>query len=126
VGHRKKPGTPGKTTIPAEIVASVTKRLLSTFTKRGYHLDHHVFIIPQQCYLYVEVERKEFGTRGYRPPITRSSTTHIPLGRLKFMGIAERWEYQPYRYSDEYWDHRGTEIGTPEDLMLSMIVERLC
>ncbi|MBI4564835.1 MAG: hypothetical protein HY716_09115 [Planctomycetes bacterium] len=126
MGHRKKPGTPGKTTIPAEVVASVTKRLLDVFTGREYHLDHHIFIIPQQCYLYVEVERKEFGSRGRRPPITRSSTTHIPLGRLKFMDRSDRWEYQPYRFSDEYWDDSDTEKGAPEDLMLSMIVDRLC
>jgi len=126
VGRRKKPGTPGKTTIPPGIVLSVTRRLLAEFTKRGYHVDHHLFVVPQQCYLYLEVERKEFGARGPRPPINRSSTTHTPLGRLKFLGNAMKWEYQPYRYSDEYWDDRETEIGTPEDLILSGIVERLC
>jgi len=89
-------------------------------------MDHHLFIVPQQGFLYLEVERKEFGARGPRPPIDRSSTTHLPLGRLKFLGSPESWEFQPYRYSDEYWDHRDTEIGTPEDLMLSMIVERIC
>ena len=125
MGRSRKPGTPGKTTIPAGIVAAVTKCLLAAFRKRGYEIDHHFFIIPQQCYLYVEVERKEFGTRGARPPITRSSTTHIPLGRLKFMETADRWEYQPYRYSDECWDERETEVGSPEDLMLSMVVDRL-
>ena len=126
MGHRKKPGAPVRTTIPAEIVSSVTRRLLAEFTKRRYHMDHHLFVVAQQCYLYLEVERKEFGTPRSRPPVNRSSTTHIPLGRLKFMGTAQRWEYQPYRYSDEYWDDRDTEQGTPEDLMLSMIVERLC
>ena len=87
---------------------------------------YHLFIVPQQCYLYLEVARKEFGERGPRPPINLSSTTHAPLGRLKFMGNAEKWEYQPYRWSDEYWDDRDVELGTPEDLMLSMIVERFC
>lgn len=126
MGRRKKPGTPGKTTIPPEIVSSVTRRLLTEFTKRGYQVDHHLFVVPQQGFLYIEVERKEFGARGPRPPVNLSSTVHIPLGRLKFMGSAEKWEHQPYRYSDEYWDDRETETGTPEDLMLSMIVERLC
>jgi len=125
VGRRIKPGTPGKTTIPPKIVSSVTECLWTEFTKREYHLDHHLFIIPQQGYLYVEVKRKEFGSPEPQPPITQSSTTHLPLGRLKFMGTAAQWEYQPYRYSDETWDDRGTERGTPEDLMLSMIVDRL-
>lgn len=107
MGRRKKPGTPGKTTIPAEIVSRVTRRLVAEFTKREYHLDHNLFVVPQQCYLYLEVERKEFGTLRPRPLIHRSSTTHIPLGRLKF-------------------DDRDVEIGTPEDLILSGIVKRLC
>lgn len=126
MGRRKKPGTPGKTTIPPEIVSSVIRRLSNEFGKRGYDIDHNLFVVPQQCYLYLEVERKEFGSKKRRPPINLSSTTHIPLGRLKFMGGTEKWEYQPYRYSDEYWDDRDTEVGTPEDLMLSMVVERLC
>jgi len=126
VGRRKKPGSPGKTTIAPEIVSRVTRRLVAEFTKRGYHADHNLFVVPQQCYLYLEVQRKEFGALGPRPPIHRSSTTHIPLGRLKFLGGAAEWEYQPYRYSDEYWDDRDVQIGTPEDLILSGIVERLC
>ena len=125
MGRRKKPGTPGKTTILAEIVSRVTRRLVAEFTKRGHHMDHNLFVVPQQCYLYLEVERKEFGTRGPRPPITKSSTIHKPLGRLKFMGNAKSWEYQPYRYSDAYWDHRWTERGTPEDLLLSMVLDCL-
>jgi hypothetical protein len=126
VGRRKKPGTPGKTTIPPAIVSFVTRRLVAEFTKRGYHLDHHLFVVLQQCFLYLEVERKEFGTLGPRPPVNRSSTIHIPLGRLKFLGSAAKWEYQPYRYADECWDDREAEIGTPEELILSGVVERLC
>ncbi len=125
MGRSKKPGTSGKTTIPPEIVYSGTRQLLGEFKKRGYHMDHHLFIVPQQGYLYVEVEGKEFGSRGPRPPITRSSTVHIPLGPLRFMGSAERWEFQPYRYSDECWDEREIEQGTPAELLLSMVVDRL-
>lgn len=108
------------------IVASVTARLLAEFKRRRFHMDHHVFVVPQQCYLYVEVKRKKWGSRETRPPIDRGSTTPIPRGRLKFLGTTEKWELQPYRFSDEYWDHREVEIGAPEDLMLSMIVEKLC
>lgn len=126
MGRRKKPGAPGKTTIPPEIVTSVTQRLASTFKKHGYHRDHHLFIVPQQCYLYVEVERKPLFKRVPSLPITLSSTTHIPLGRLRYLGSAEEWEHQPYRWSDECWVEEEMERGTPEGLMLSMVVEHLC
>ena len=123
MGHRKKPGAPNRTTIPAEIVSSATKRLLSVFRKRGYNKLHYIFIIPQQCYLYVEVESKPFDATGPEPPMTKGSTTHKPWGRLKYTGNEKAWVYQPYRWSDEYWDERNMESGTPEDLMLTMIVE---
>ena len=58
MGRRKKPGTPGKTTIPAGIVSNVTDRLVAVFRERGYHHDYRLFIIPQQGYLYVEVEER--------------------------------------------------------------------
>ena len=125
VGHRRKPGTPGKTTIPAEIVGAVTERLTAAFARHGYDVDYDLFVIPQQRYLYVEVERRESGARTARPPINRSSMMHLPLGRLRFLGSAERWEHQPYRYSDEYWDRRSREVGTPEELLLSMVVDGL-
>ncbi len=126
MGRRRKPGTPGKTMIPPETVSSVTQRLLAEFTKREFHLDHHLFAVPQQCYLYVEVKRMEFGVTEPPLPVNSSSTTHIPLGRMKFLGNAESWELQPYRWSDECWDQRSAEVGTPEELMLSMIVGTLC
>jgi hypothetical protein len=125
LGRSKKPGAPGKTTIPPEVVSSVTKRLLAEFRKRRYHMDHHLFVVAQQGYLYLEAARKEWGASGPRPPINRSSTTHIPLGRLRFLRDGEAWEFQPYRFSDEYWDDRETEVGIPEDLVLSMVVARL-
>ena len=126
MGRRKKPGTPGKTTIPPETVSSVTQRLLAEFTKREYHLDHHLFVVSQQCFLYVEVKRMKFDVQEPRLPINKSSTTHIPLGRLRFLGSMESWEFQPYRWSDECWDQRSIEIGTPEGLLLSMIVAGFC
>ncbi len=126
MSHRKKPGTPGKMTIPHQIVSSVTRRLLAEFRKRRFHMDHHLFVIPQQGFLYLEVQRKEWGARGSRPPVNLSSTSHLPLGRMKYLGTSEKWEFEPYRYSDEYWDDRETDVGTPEDLILGSIVEKLC
>ena len=61
--HSRKPGSPGKTTIPLRIVSAVTRRLLATFRRLGYDIDHDLFVIPQQCFLYVEVKGRPFGTR---------------------------------------------------------------
>lgn len=109
------------------MVPSVTARLLKVFRERDYHTDHHLFVIPQQCYLYVEVQRFPFGSRRALPPVTTSSTTHKPLGRIKYLGDPEKWEYQPYRFADNFWDHEhGLEVGTPETLMLGMLVKLGC
>lgn len=124
MGRRKKPGSPGKTTIPMDVVRSVTKRLAGLFRKSGYDEDYRLFIIPQQGYLYLEVEERRDGDRGQEPPLTRSSTTHKPLGRLRYDDEApEAWVLEPYKWSDEIWDEYDAEVGTPEQLMLSMIVE---
>ena len=123
MGHSKKPGAPGRTTIPPAIVASVTARLCAAFTETGFDSDYDTFIIAKQCYLYVEVKRRRRGEPTPRPPLTRSSTTHHPLGRLKFIGRADEWVYQPYRWSDECWDEGANERGTPEFLMESMILD---
>jgi len=121
VGRAKKPGAPGRTVIPPAIVSSVSRRLVRVFERFRFHLDHHLFIVPQQCYLYVEARRKEWGSQEPAPPMPRGSTTNIPLGRLRFMGKGDRWEWDPYSWSDEFWDHREAVIGSPEDLMLAML-----
>ena len=125
MGRSRKPGTPGRRTIPPEIVSDVTRRLVATFRRFGYDVVYDLFVIPQQCYLYVEVKRREPGSAGPRPPITRSSTTHLPLGRLKYLCDGGKWEFHPYTWSDETWDERSVERGSPEDLMLSAIVGAL-
>ena len=48
MGHAKKPGTPGRTTIPPEVVSKVTARLLRQFRKFHYDFDYQLFVIPQQ------------------------------------------------------------------------------
>ncbi len=113
MGRSKKPGAPGKTTVPPEIVASVTARLLAVFRERGYDTDHDLFIVPQQCFLYVEAQRKLFGSRSPAPPVTTSSTAHKPLGRLKYLGNAEEWEWQPYLWTDEFWTTAVSSEGRP-------------
>ena len=123
VAWRRKPGTPGKTTIPLEIVSSVTERLSAAFTRHGYHRLFKLFVVSQQGYLYVEAEWRALRARTPRRRTKGSSARRMPLGRLRFLGTPDRWEYQPYRYSDEYWDNRSTEVGTPEELLLSMVLD---
>jgi len=95
VGHARKPGAPGRTTIPPEVVARATERLLREFRKRRYDDDYHLFIVPQQCYLYLEVRWKREDDDDPNPPVTKSSTTHKPLGRLKYLGQMRKWEFHP-------------------------------
>ncbi|OGP87285.1 MAG: hypothetical protein A2Y95_06245 [Deltaproteobacteria bacterium RBG_13_65_10] len=97
---------PKSPSIPVPVATSAVERLRDALAKLGRR--------DLASSLLFEAKR------GY------ISSTTIPLGRLRFMGAAERWGYQLYRNSDEYWDHCAPEGGTPEDLMLSMIVERLC
>jgi hypothetical protein len=123
MGRARKPGTPGKTTIPPEVVSRVTERLVAHFRKFGYDEEYHFFVVPQQCYLYLEVRRKREDDTGPPPPITKGSTTHKPLGRLKFLGGVRTWEHHPYLWSDEWWDERGGERGSPEYLLLGALVE---
>ena len=129
MGRSRKPGTPGRTTIPPKVTSDVTGRLVATFRRFGSCGVFDLFVIPQQCYLYVEVKRRVPGSAGTRPPIPRSSTTHIPLGRLKYIDQgrdeAERWELQTTLWSDETWDERSVVRGSPENLMLSAIVGTL-
>lgn len=50
MSHRKKPGAPGRTTIPAEVVAEVTGRLLAEFRKMGYARYHRLFVVSPLIY----------------------------------------------------------------------------
>ena len=126
MSRRKKPGTPGLTTIPREIVSAVTKRIQADFKKRGCDDYLYVFVVAQQCYLYVETRDRPRNLSGGPPPpkprVTTSSTTHTPLGRLKFLGSAERWEFHPYKWSDELWDDEECfQVGTLDDMLAAML-----
>lgn len=123
MGRSKKPGAPGKTTIPPEVVFSVTTRLLAVFHESGFDTDYYLFVVPQQCYLYVETREMPTGCSLPVPPITKGSTTHKPLGRLKYVGTTEDWVCQPYSWADEFWNDQGTERGCPEDLMSGMLLK---
>ena len=98
MSRRKKPGTPGKTTVPREVVSAVTKYVQAEFKKRGFADYLDVFVVAQQCFIYVETGGKvhdAFGRPLAKPRVNTSSTAHTPLGRLKYVGSAERWELHP-------------------------------
>ena len=121
MSRRKKPGTPRKTTIPSEVVSSVTRYIQAEFKKRDSADYLDVFVIAQQCYVYLETgdkARDAFGRPLPKPRVTTSSTTHKPLGRLKYLGSTRPWEFHPYRWSDEVWDDdEFRQTGSLEDLV---------
>lgn len=121
MGRRKKPGVPGKTTIPPEVVVSATRRLHAVFARRGDE-DFELVVVPQQCFLYVEIAERREGRGAVK---VKSSTTRTPLGRLRFVS-AKEWIFERYVWTDEDWDTRDVERGTVDDLMLSMIVRKFC
>jgi hypothetical protein len=123
MGRRRKPGVPGKTTIPQNAVSSTTERLQALFVKQGFAEDFDLFAIAQQSFLYLEVERHALGC-GPECTSVKPSMPRTPLGRLRHVR-GDNWELHPYRWSDEDWDDRSPATGTPEELVLTMLVERL-
>lgn len=125
MSRRKKPGTPGKTTIPREVVSSVTKYVQAEFKKCDSAEFSDVFVVAQQCFIYVETAdkaRDTFGRPLPKPRVTTSSTTLKPLGRLKYLGRTGEWEFHPYLWSDEIWeDDEFRQRGSLEDLVDIML-----
>ncbi len=122
MARRKKPGTPGKTTIPSNVVSSVTKRLLAAFVEMEFNQDFTLFIVAQQSYLYIEVVRHPLGCGpGCAPTSPPSPSNHTPLGRLRHVS-GDEWEHHPYRWADEDWDPRDPDHGTPEELLARIMV----
>lgn len=124
MARRRKPGVAGKTTIPLEVVTATRERLQAVFAKMGFAEDYDLYLVAQQRFLYVEVERHPIGC-GPDCTSTRTSSARTPLGRLQLVSDDE-WEFHPYRWSGEGWDDRSPERGTPEELMSAIVVERLC
>lgn len=120
----RKPGAPGRTTIPSDVVAKATRTITAEFKALGFWTTHNLFV-ARQCYLYVEVSER-WDDAAPRPPVTKDSTTHYPLGRLRFTGDADAWEFQPYLWSDECWDDQDVEDGSVRELAGSMITRSLC
>ena len=123
MSRRKKPGVPGKTKIPAEVVAWATEQLRAVFARHGENDEFELVVVPQQGYLYVEMERREGCDRAQAAVKSSTARTRLPLGRLRFV-TEEEWVYEPYRWADWCWDERSTERGTLDDMMLSAIVHK--
>jgi len=120
MARAKKPGAPGRTTIPKDVVKETISRLKKAFKKTDQAELADLVLVAQQHYLYLEtIERPmeimpglilaRFG-KSKGPPRT-------PLGRMVWTGDPKDWCLQLYKWSDECWDEdndAGTDGGTPE------------
>ncbi len=124
MARRRKPGTPGKTTIPQEIVEGTTERLMRAFAKTGPAIKADLVVTAQQKYLYLEtVERPWERLPGVSEPRYGKARgpRHKPLGRMVWTGDPERWKLQAYLWEKETWDEKneaGNHGGTPEECMI--------
>ena len=120
----RKPGAPGRTKIPKDVVCATTRRLRKAFAGTSEALGADLAVVAQQHYLYLETVEKpaqivpglipaRFGKRGGR--------RRTPMGRMVWVGEAERWGLELYKWSDECWDEdneAGTHGGTPEQCIV--------
>ena len=128
MARARKPGTPGKTTIPAEAVREATRRLKKAFTQTGYSAHERLEVIAQQGYLYIETV--ELPVEVYPGLVDarfakKGGARRTPLGRLVWTGDPERWCFQLYKWSDECWDEEneaGTGSGTPEECLAQAVL----
>ena len=93
------------------------------FSERGYEQDYDLHLVAQQGFLYVEVARHLIGC-DHCAGVVQSSSSRHPLGRLRYLG-EDKWAYHPYLWAGEDWDDDSRKQGTADDLMLSMLVEKL-
>ena len=124
MARRKKPGAPGKTKIPLDIVRTVGKRLKQAYKREADGEYSDLVVTAQQHFLYLEtVERPRqiipglvearFAKRGGAP--------RTPLGRIVWTGDPETWRLQLYKWSNECWDEENdamTNGGTPEECIV--------
>ncbi|NLX13799.1 MAG: hypothetical protein GXY44_09130 [Phycisphaerales bacterium] len=127
MARSRKPGTPGKTRIPKDIVKAVTQRLKKAFRKSDRAQVVDLSITAQQHYLYLETVEKPVeilpGLISARFA-KRSAACPVPLGRMVWTGDPESWYLQLYKWSDECWDEdndAGTDGGTPEKCLKQAI-----
>ena len=124
MAHRRKPGTPGKTAIPRDVVKTVMRRLQNAF-KDTIDADlYDLFVIAQQHYLYLETtDRPHELMPGFVDSryLSKRPLPRKPLARMVWTGDPEKWHLQLYKWSDERWDEDNeamTAGGTPEECMV--------
>ncbi len=124
----KKPGTPGTTIIPKEVVREATRRLENAFRRTEDAEHQRLEVIAQQRFLYLEiVERPVEVLPGLVEArfAKKGGARRRTLGRLVWTGDPERWHLELYKWSDECWDEEneaGTGCGTPEDCLARSVL----
>lgn len=124
MSRARKPGTPGKTTIPQDVVEATAGRLMKAFAENGAAIGADLSVTAQQEYLYLEtVERPAQDASGIGKPRYGKARgpRRRPLGRMVWTGQTERWELQAYLWAEECWDTKnklGSYGGTPEECMI--------
>jgi hypothetical protein len=128
MARAKKPGTPGKTTIPREVVKATTQRLKKAFKTTGEAVASDLVVVAQQHYLYLEaVERPIEIMPGMVEArfAKKGGARRTPLGRMVWTGNAENWMLQLYKWSDEWWDEDNEAErpgGTPEECIVQAVL----
>ena len=126
MARARKPGTPGKTKIPADVVRAARKRLLRAFRETDEEEFCDLKVIAQQHFLYLEtVERPHEVLPGLIDARFAKQQRRTPLGRMIWAGDPERWRLELYKWSDECWDERndaGTVGGTPEQCIVEATI----
>ena len=128
MARRRKPGTPGKTTIPPEVVKTVTKRLQKAFKQTDEQAFSNLFIIAQQHFLYLEKSEHPIEIMAGLVEarfLKRGGAPRTPIGRMVWTGDVENWQLQLYKWSSEHWDEENEAVtsgGIPEDCLIEAIV----
>ena len=127
MARRKKPGAPGKTKIPLDVVRTVSKRLKKAYSNEPDGGHSALVLTAQQHFLYLETVEKP---RQILPGLVearflnRGGVRRTPLGRMVWTGDPDTWRLQLYKWSDECWDEENdawTNGGTPEECIVQAI-----
>ena len=124
MARARRPGAPGRTKIPGDVVKATTKRLKMAFKKTGDGTFADLAVIAQQHYLYLEsIERPHEIMPGLIDArfAKARGRRRTPLARMVWTGDPERWRLELYKWSDERWDEENdacTAGGSPEECLV--------
>ncbi|MBN1489919.1 MAG: hypothetical protein JXA69_08380 [Phycisphaerae bacterium] len=128
MARARKPGTPGRTTIPRDAVKETTRRLTKSFKQTAEAELASLAVIAQQAYLYLETMERPFEVM---PGLVaarfakKGGARRTPLGRMVWTGNPEIWHLQLFKWSDECWDtenEAGCTGGTPEECLAEALL----